>query len=284
MNSEVWINGHYLGKKAYGYISFQYDIGQYLTAGTNHIAVRVDNLKEPSARWYHPAGIYAPVSLTVMDAQSYVQNNGVYVTTSINKDKSAQATVKLEYANTRNESLYVESKIVDQTGRPVLVENNPLPACTSENCSTTSQLTLYKPKLWDTETPNLYTLSTTIRSADNVYDTVDTRFGIRTIKWDTKTGFWLNDKVTKLKGVSEHWEGGPVGGAWTKPLLRWKLALFKEMGVNAIRTAHNPYPPIFYELCDEMGILVMDEVFDGWSKRHRLTMVSRRLKTIGKQI
>lgn len=267
MNSEVWINGHYLGKKAYGYISFQYDIGQYLIAGTNHIAVRVDNLKEPSARWYHPAGIYAPVSLTVMDAKSYVQNNGVYVTTSINKDKSAQATVKLQYANTRNTSLYVESKIVDPTGKPVIVENNPLPACTLKNCSTTSQLTLYKPKLWDTENPNLYTLSTTIRSANKIYDTVETRFGIRTIKWDTKTGFWLNDKVTKLKGVSEHWEGGPVGGAWTKPLLRWKLALFKEMGVNAIRTAHNPYPPIFYELCDEMGILVMDEIFDGWSKK-----------------
>lgn len=267
MNSEVWVNGHYLGKKAYGYISFRYDISQFIKAGENNISVRVDNLKEPSARWYHPAGIYAPVSLIIKDAQASINTNGVFVTTQTKNANLAVAKVKVEYSNSRSEAMYVESELIDQAGNSTVYDSQALTACSSKTCVFNTELSIAKPSLWDVETPHLYTLKTTLRSANHVFDSVETRFGIRDIKWDAETGFWINGENTKLKGVSEHWEGGPVGGAWTKPLLRWKLALFKKMGVNAIRTAHNPYPPIFYELCDELGILVMDEIFDGWHKK-----------------
>jgi beta-galactosidase len=100
-----------------------------------------------------------------------------------------------------------------------------------------------------------------------VIDKVSTNFGFRTIEWKKETGFWLNNENIKLKGVCEHLEGGPVGGAWTKPMLRWKLQLLKDMGINAIRPSHNPFPPMFYDLCDELGLLVMDEIFDGWHKK-----------------
>ena len=267
MNSEVWLNGHYLGKKVYGYISFRYDISSFLKAGNNQISIRVDNTKDPSARWFHPAGIYAPVSLIVTDKKAYIKPNGVYVTTSSKSDDLAVAKIRYEVVNNRSEKLYIESVIIDQAGNEVVNSQKSLAKCQTQKCVVTTQLNITNPILWDTNTPHLYSLKTTIRTNKKILDTEQTSFGVRTIKWDAATGFWINDKNTKLRGVSEHWEGGPVGGAWTKALLRWKLGLFKEMGVNAIRTAHNPYPPMFYELCDEMGFLVMDEVFDGWHKK-----------------
>lgn len=267
MNSEVWINGHYLGKKAYGYISFRHDLSNYLKPGLNHIAVRVDSSSEPSARWYHPAGIYAPVSLIVTDKHSYIEPNGVYVSTEVKGNDLALANIQYELTNQSSKPLVIESTVVDAAGTEVAVKRQALTQCMDKKCLITSQVEIDKPHLWSTESPSLYTLKTAIQSKGKTLDVVETTFGVRTIQWDTDTGFWLNGVNTKLLGVSEHWEGGPVGGAWTKALLRWKLSLFKEMGVNAIRTAHNPYPPMFYELCDELGFLVMDEIFDGWHKK-----------------
>ena len=109
-------------------------------------------------------------------------------------------------------------------------------------------------------------------------DNVKTRYGIRKIEWKRESGLSLNGKECKLLGVCEHYEGGPVGGEWTRSLLRWKLGLFKDMGVNAIRTAHNPVPPMFYDLCDEMGIMVMDEIFDGWSRKARMDYGAQSFK------
>ena len=267
MNSEVWVNGQYLGKKAYGYISFRYDISPFLHTGENTISIRVDNLKEPSARWYHPAGIYAPVALIVKDPQTSIQSNGVYVTSKQQPDNSAVVNAKIAFTHSSNHTFHLESYIIDQAGNQASYDKQALVPCPKGECVVNAEFTIKNPKRWDVGMPHLYTLKTTITRADKIIDTVDTHFGVRDINWDTETGFWINGKNTKLKGVSEHWEGGPVGGAWTKPLLRWKLMQFKEMGVNAIRTAHNPYPPMFYELCDELGILVMDEIFDGWHKK-----------------
>jgi beta-galactosidase len=267
MNSEVWINGHYLGKRPYGYISFRYELSKYIKEGKNTIAVRVDNSLEPSARWYHPCGIYAPVQLIVKNHQA-ITENGIYVTTpDINKDKAiVQIKCSLENKKDLKGKALLETTIINANGKIVAQNNTPFKwSDTLINLSTI--LSVDNPELWSPSSPTLYKTISKVLVKKQVIDKVETRFGIRSIEWKTESGFWLNGEVTKLLGVSEHYEGGPIGGAWTKPLLRWKLALLKEMGVNAIRTAHNPAPPMFYELCDELGILVMDEIFDGWKRK-----------------
>lgn len=267
MNSEVWVNGHRLGKRPYGYISFRYNISQYLKPGENIVAVRVDNSKEPSARWYHPCGIYAPVRLIVTNAQ-HIKPHGVYLRTLKLENNRAQISVQTALLNSGASRLrgLLETIIVDANGKLVA---NAQEKIKSENVDIDlkSTLSVEHPKLWSPDTPYLYKVISRLKVKNKLVDQVETIFGIRTIEWKTDTGFWLNGKVTKLLGVSEHYEGGPLGGAWTKPMLRWKLSLLKEMGVNAIRTAHNPAPPMFYDLCDELGILVMDEIFDGWSRK-----------------
>ena len=129
-----------------------------------------------------------------------------------------------------------------------------------------AQITLKSPALWDVDSPNLYQLTSEVVHGAAT-DTKRTKFGIRNIRWEPKTGFWLNGRVVKLLGVADHLEAGPIGMAYPDELLRWKLQLLKDMGCNAIRTAHNPQVPKFYELCDELGILVMDEIFDGWKRK-----------------
>ncbi|WP_066630766.1 sugar-binding domain-containing protein [Labilibacter marinus] len=265
MNSEVWINGTLLGKRPYGYISFRYDISKYLKEGENTIAVRVDNSLEPSARWYHPCGIYAPVNLIEVNPL-HISPNGVFVTTPKITDEKAEVNVEI--------NLNVTTKLAKRTWVKTSIfspEGKVLETTQQEVTSTTKLLSLktevHKPQLWSPEIPTLYTAISQVLVGKKVIDEVKTNFGFRTIKWDQATGFWLNGENIKLKGACEHWEGGPVGGAWTKPMLRWKLQLLKDMGLNAIRPSHNPTPPMFYDICDEIGLLVMDEIFDGWHKK-----------------
>jgi beta-galactosidase len=260
MNSEVWINGNYIAKRPYGYISFRYDISKYLKEGKNTIAVRVDNALEPSARWYHPCGIYAPVKLIEVN-KTHIQPNSIFIKTpSINKNK-AQVVVDAEI-NGEIKKLKYEVKLFSPEGKELTNNCEKL-----ENTNPSYQFEIENPQLWSPESPTLYKAVTQILDGKKVIDEIETRFGFKTVKWETKTGFWLNGENVKLKGVCEHWEGGPVGGAWTKPMLRWKLQSLKDMGINAIRPSHNPTPPMFYDICDEIGLLVMDEIFDGWHKK-----------------
>ncbi|WP_250149163.1 glycoside hydrolase family 2 TIM barrel-domain containing protein [Flagellimonas sp. 389] len=262
MNSEVWVNGVYLGKRPYGYISFRYDITEHLKEGQNTIAVRVDNSLEPSARWYHPCGIYAPVHLIEVQP-THIAPNGIFITTPNITDSKATVVAKINMIKVKK-GLVLKASVLSPKGK-ILVT-------TSKNIKNIEddfqvELEVANPSFWSPETPEVYQLITQIESKGTVLDEVKTNFGFRTIEWKTETGFWLNGENIKLKGVCEHWEGGPVGGAWTKPMLRWKLQLLKDMGINAIRPSHNPTPPMFYDLCDEIGLLVMDEIFDGWHKK-----------------
>ncbi|WP_397445690.1 sugar-binding domain-containing protein [Polaribacter sp. R77954] len=260
MNSEVWVNGNRLGKRPYGYISFRYNISKYLKEGKNTIAVRVDNSLEPSARWYHPCGIYAPVKLIEVNP-THFKPNSIFIKTPSISDKKATVTIDAEITSLKK-GLRYNVQLFSPSGKQI--NNN------SEKLKITTpvvKLEVKNPQLWSPETPSLYRVVTQILDGKKVIDKIETTFGLKTVKWETKTGFWLNGENVKLKGVCEHWEGGPVGGAWTKPMLRWKLQSLKDMGINAIRPSHNPTPPMFYDICDEIGLLVMDEIFDGWHKK-----------------
>lgn len=266
MNSEVWINGHYLGKRPYGYISFRYNITPFLKSGDNIIAVRVDNSLEPSARWYHPCGIYAPVRL-IATGTPFIQPNSIFVTTP--KVTAEEATINVEVSlgtKQARKGTICSFSLLDETG--TILRTIERPVDWSQNLAHVStSFTLPNPELWSTDSPYLYRVRTQVKRRRKLCDESTVSIGIRSIEWRTDSGFFLNHIQTKLLGVCEHYEGGPVGGAWTRPLLRWKLSLLKEMGVNALRTAHNPAPPMLYDICDELGILVMDEIFDGWMKK-----------------
>lgn len=268
MNSEVWLNGHKLGLRPYGYISFGYDLTPHLKPGRNVLAVRVDNSREPSARWYHGCGIYAPVRLIATD-DLRVSPWGVQVIVASLTADSASVEIRTEMENTTGAAATVtlRTTLLGPDGAPVARSMSIVTLAAAGENREAQVLKISAPRRWDIATPVLYTAVAEIVSAGKVVDTVRTRFGLREIKWDTATGFWINGRNIKLLGVAEHLEGGPVGAAWSEPMIRWKLQLLKDMGCNAIRTAHNPQVPRFYELCDELGILVMDEIFDGWNQK-----------------
>ncbi len=262
MNSEVWINGHYLGKRPYGYVSFEYEISEFVHKGKNIISVRVDNRLEPSARWYHGCGIYGNAYLKATEKVKFV-TDGIFVTTPSIDDKSAEISVAGEVDFTKASSTkgYNVSYEIVSNDDKIVAEGEVAVAADSTfnlNCD------ISNPKLWGVDSPNLYTLNVKLQQGSKLLEKQTIKFGVRSVEWDAKTGFWLNGENLKIRGVCEHLEGGPVGAASTENILRWKISQLKDMGCNAIRTAHNAQVPMFYDICDEMGMLVMDEIFDGW--------------------
>lgn len=263
MNSEVWVNGCYLGKRPYGYISFEYEITSCLKPGRNIVSVRVDNSREPSTRWYHGCGIYGSVSL---------------VTTSLVRFKTWKTFIATIECSTREAQLKITSKLDggEKDAGMLSAEYLVRTPDGSEICNMTGIISNDKnelvcnvvvpaPQLWDLSSPYLYTLVSRIWRKGKLLDETREYFGIRSVEWLPESGFWLNGRNVKIQGVCEHLEGGPVGAAWTENMMRWKIKMLKNMGCNAIRTAHNPQLPMFYDICDEMGMLVMNEVFDGWT-------------------
>ncbi len=269
MNSDVWINGHPLGRRPYGYISFGYDLTPHLQAGRNVVAVRVDNSREPSTRWYHGCGIYGHVRLVATGAVR-VAPSGVFVHSPEITDATATVIVRTEVQRLAggSENVRLKTRLLAPDGK-VAAEAATSVAFdrTAAEAVVEQTFTVAGPQRWDLATPRLYTAVSELSAGGAATDRVETRFGLREIRWDTATGFWLNGRNVKIRGVSEHLEGGPVGAAWPDDLIRWKIKLIQDMGANAIRTAHNPQLPRFYELCDELGMLVLDEIFDGWKEK-----------------
>ena len=262
MNSEVWINGHYLGKRPYGYVSFEYEISDFIRKGKNIISVRVDNSLEPSARWYHGCGIYGNAYLKSSENIRF-KTDGIFITTPVVNDNRAKISVIGEVDLTKaisNKKYTVNYEIISNDDKIVSDGDVTISSDSTFNLS----CDILTPKLWCIENPNLYSLRVKLRQGSKVLEEQTIKFGIRSIKWSAETGFWLNGNNLKIRGVCEHLEGGPVGAASTENILRWKISQLKDMGCNAIRTAHNIQVPMFYDICDEMGILVMDEMFDGW--------------------
>lgn len=268
-NSEVWINGHYLGKRPYGYSSFRYELTSYLNFDSkkNVIAVKVDNSKQPNSRWYSGSGIYRNVWL-VSTNKIHVGHWGTFITTpSVSKNfASIDLQITLQNQLNTDKLVVVRTNILDAKENVVASTKTENSIKKNVSTSITHQLKVNNPMLWTVKNPNLYKAVTTVEVNGEIADQYDTPFGIRTFIFDNKKGFVLNGEQIKINGVCNHHDLGFLGAAVNKRALERQLELMKGMGVNGIRTSHNPPAPELLDLCDRMGFIVMDESFDMWKK------------------
>lgn len=256
MNSTVYVNGHEVGSRPYGYSSFEYDLTPYVRRDSdNVVAVRVDNSDQPNSRWYSGCGIYRHVWLTAT-SPLHIARWGVHVVTDVG------GTVDVELA---------VSGDADGQHRPVfrhtlLAPDGRTVAVTSAK-SLRQKLRVRHPLRWSVDSPHLYTLKSEVLVDGEVVDAVTTRTGFREFRFDAATGFWLNGRNLKINGVCLHHDLGCLGAAVNEDAIRRQLVKLKAMGCNAIRCSHNPPAPELLDLCDEMGFIVMDESFDMWRRR-----------------
>jgi hypothetical protein len=264
--SKVWINGHFLGERPYAYSTFAYDLTPWLHFGdTNVIAVRCDRDRDDS-RWYPGSGIDRHLWL-IVTAQTHVARYGIHITTP--EVTTRQARVKIE-TQVRNESnqgcnIHLITEIFDPNGRKIstLDHTDEIDTNGTGQCTQTAEIA--SPELWSPDAPSLYTAVTEVRDADKVMDRLETKFGIRSVRFDARRGLLLNGQPVKIKGVCLHDDAGALGTAVPDQVLERRLRLLKGIGCNAIRCSHNPKAPEFYDLCDRLGLLVMDEAFDEWT-------------------
>ena len=267
--SDVWINGFHLGHRPNGYVRLRYDLTGHLHFGTtpNILAVRADNSLQPASRWYAGAGIYRPVRVVITDAV-HIEADSVFVTTPQASADTATVTVRARVVNQTNTahrvslsvSLVAPDGTVAATGQTA--PQSLSAGATGEAAQT---LTLTRPLLWGVDHPRLYRAVVRVREANATGDSETIPFGVRTARFDAATGFSLNGATLKIKGVCVHQDGGAFGVAVPVEVWRGRLLALKSLGVNAVRAAHCPFSPDFLDLCDQVGLLVMDEMFDAWT-------------------
>lgn len=269
MNSEVFINGHLLGLRPYGYVSFSYDLTPYIKWGEkNVIAVRVNNAEQPNSRWYSGCGIYRNVWLTRLNPV-HVAQWGTYVVADEVSKNSARLTLRTTLENKQEADAPVEivSILHDAEGREVGRTSAGLHLKADNQEEVVQEIRIETPELWSVERPYLYTVVTELRMNEQTVDTYTTPVGIRTFRFDAQRGFILNGEQVKINGVCMHHDLGCLGAAVNVRAIERQLEILKEMGCNGIRCAHNPPAPELLDLCDRMGFIVMDETFDMWRKR-----------------
>ncbi len=288
MNSEVWINGQFLGHKPYGFIGFRYDITEFLKrdGSQNVIAVRVDDSSDPSLRWYAGSGIYRHVRLITTGYTHFHLDGGISISTpDISAEKAVVETdyiIDPNFFTEQEQQAWVKDpwKVKPQTmsimlRSCVLASDGKISACTESKLAlqsmhpgqhATQHISVPNPRLWSDGTPNLYQLRSTLILDGRTLDETTTTFGIRKLEFNPDHGLFVNGKSTKLKGVCLHQDGGSFGNAVPKAIWAYRLGLLKEMGCNAIRTSHHPFAPEFYDLCDQLGFYVFDEAFDEWTR------------------
>ncbi len=265
-NSEVWINGQYLGKRPNGYVAFSYDLSPHLSAGRdNVIAVKVDNAKQPNCRWYSGSGIYRHTWLLATN-QLHVAYWGTFVTSPRVSKDAAIVQVKTRVKNDRKTSAMcvLSTSLVDRDGKTVQTAEATQQIAANGEYEFVQQVSVAGPRLWSVTDPYLYKVHSTVRDQGHMVDEYDTPTGIREALFDADKGFLLNGERVKLNGVCLHHEAGSVGAAVPERVWERRLEILREMGCNAIRTSHNPYAAEFMDLCDRMGFLVMNEAFDEW--------------------
>jgi len=263
--SEVWINGMFVGARPYGYSSFAYDLTSYLKFGPNQnvIAVRVDHSRYADSRWYTGSGIYRHVRL-VVTSPLHIGHWGTCVTTPVVKTDKAVVRIETSVENNSDRANHfsLQSDIIAPNGQTVASSTATKVCGRGTNQSTVQTFEVRNPQLWSLDSPILYKLRSRVLADKAVVDETTTDFGIRTAKFDPDKGFLLNGRPVKLKGVCIHHDAGCLGAAVPDKVLERRLHLLKDLGVNAIRTSHNPPAPELLDFCDRLGLLVMDEAFD----------------------
>lgn len=293
MNSEVFINGHSLGVRPYGYVSFSYDLTPHIKwGGKNVVAVRVDNAEQPNSRWYSGCGIYRNVWLTKLNPV-HIAQWGTFITAEDVSKNSARlnirtkiqydAAAQLQDSVKQADGTYVvfdseivpladvvlQSRLMDAEGNvvgEVASELQVIPTCLNE---VEQEIVVKNPNLWSVNTPYIYKVNSILidKTTGKVLDNYCTNTGIRTFRFDAQKGFILNGERLKINGVCMHHDLGCLGAAVNIRAIERQLEILQEMGCNGIRCSHNPPSPELLDLCDRMGFIVMDETFDMWRKR-----------------
>ena len=264
--SEVFVNGHSVGKRPNGYVSFMYDVTPFVEAGKPAvIAVRVDHSLQADSRWYTGSGIYRNVWM-VTAGPVHIAQWGVYCHTRSASTGKAVLTVETEIQNESDAKadLTIEQQLLDANGKEVAKSSKKISLAAKTGGKTAVDMNVNRPLLWSTRTQNLYKLNTKVLLNGQTVDETSTVTGIRTFTFDPDKGFALNGEWMKMKGVCIHHDAGVLGAAVPREVWKRRLLILKDIGCNAIRTAHNPHAPDLYGLCDELGFLVMDEGFDEW--------------------
>jgi beta-galactosidase len=267
-NSEVWINGHYLGSRPYGYSSFFYDLTPYLTpAGQeNVLAVKVNTSDQPNSRWYTGAGIYRHVWLVKTGKMHFAHWGVVARTQSVSRFRAnIHVDISLINEYPDNENCRIITTLTGKDGKTASELSSDISVRAGDTVKIAQLLPVKNPKRWSVSNPYLYQLKVEVQSNQKVQDAYTTNFGIRTFHFDPDKGFFLNGKHVKLKGVNNHHDGGPLGAACFDYTYERQLKILKEMGCNALRMSHNPPAPELLDEADRQGFVVIDELFDEWT-------------------
>ncbi|HZK96688.1 MAG TPA: beta-galactosidase GalB [Prolixibacteraceae bacterium] len=268
-NSEVWINGHSLGKRFYGYSSFRYELTPYLVAGEkeNVLAVKVDNSMQPNSRWYSGSGIYRNVWL-VTTGETYIAHWGTFITTPEITVTNAKVKIVHQIKNklVADQKLVLKTIILDPSGKEVVAGKMETNGVKDSVLSAKFDFDVKNPVLWSLDAPKMYSAVSTVFVDGELVDNYTTPFGIRSFEFNAEKGFFLNGKSVKINGVCNHQDLGCLGSAINKRALERQLEILKGMGCNAIRTSHNPPAPELLDLADQMGFIIMDEAYDMWKK------------------
>lgn len=260
MNAEVYVNGTLLGKRPYGYTSFFYNLTEHLKAGQNVIAVRVDNAQQKNCRWYSGSGIYRNVKF-IQTPQLHFSPWGIVVRTKVD---GTRATIEIEATIKNNGHQMAETTLnshISNKDTSVKTDTKSIKLNPGETRTVKQYITIDNARLWSPESPELYTLNCTL---NNDGDSVHTTFGIRSIEYSAEHGLLLNGQQIKLNGGCLHHDNGCLGAAAWRDAEWRKAKLMKDAGFNAVRTSHNPPSEDFLDACDHLGLLVIDEAFDGW--------------------
>ena len=268
MNSEVFINGRSLGVHPYGYTTFSYDLTPYLDFGRgNVLSVKVDNSKQINCRWYSGSGIYRHVWMIVTNPL-HVATWGVNISTPQVSGEKATVKIKTLVKNETDlpQKIILKTQILNANTVNAGIDQTDVELLAKSEQEIDQNLTVLKPLLWTPETPNLYQVQVQILKDKNIIDDTKTTIGIRSIKFTAETGFQLNGKTVKLNGGCVHHDNGCLGAAAFDRAEVRRVELLKSAGFNAIRTSHNPPSEAFLDACDRLGMMVIDEAFDGWKE------------------